>query len=79
MSAKITKSAVPVLPVFKVIQRVGNISEHDMFNTFNMGVGMVIAVDKNEADTALEALADAGEKAFVLGEVVEGDKEVIFE
>lgn len=79
MSAKITKSAVPVLPIFKVIQKEGNISEHDMFNTFNMGVGMVIAIDKNDVDTALETLANAGEKAFVLGEVVEGDKEVIFE
>ncbi len=79
LSAKITKSAVPVLPIFNVIQREGNISEHDMFNTFNMGVGMIIAIDKNQVDTALQILADAGEKAFVLGEVVEGDKEVIFE
>ena len=47
MSAKINKSAVPVLPIFNVIQKEGNISEHDMFNTFNMGVGMVIAIDKN--------------------------------
>lgn len=79
LSAKITKSAVPVLPIFNVIQREGNISEHDMFNTFNMGVGMIIAIDKDQVDTALQVLADAGEKAFVLGEVVEGDKEVIFE
>ncbi len=79
MSAKITKSAVPVLPIFNIIQREGNISEHDMFNTFNMGVGMVIAINKNEVDTALQVLADAGENAFVLGEVVAGDKEVIFE
>lgn len=79
MSAKINKSAVPVLPIFNVIQKEGNISEHDMFNTFNMGVGMVIAIDKNQVDTALSVLAQAGEKAFVLGEVVEGDKEVIFD
>lgn len=79
MSAKITKSAVPVLPIFNIIQREGNISEHDMYNTFNMGVGMIIAVDKNEAETALKVLKDAGENAFVLGEIVEGDKEVIFE
>lgn len=79
MSAKINKSAVPVLPIFNVIQREGNISEHDMFNTFNMGVGMVIAIDKNQVDTALSVLAQAGEKAFVLGEVVEGNKEVIFD
>lgn len=79
LSAKINKSAVPVLPIFNVIQKEGNISEHDMFNTFNMGVGMVIAIDKNQVDTALSVLAQAGEKAFVLGEVVKGDKEVIFD
>ena len=78
MSAQITKSAVPVLPIFEIIQREGNINEHDMFNTFNMGVGMVIAVDKNDVDTALNVLENAGEKAFVLGEVVKGDKEVLF-
>ena len=78
MSAQITKSAVPVLPIFRIIQREGNISEHDMFNTFNMGVGMVIAVDKNDADKALDVLKNAGENAFLLGEVVKGDKEVLF-
>ncbi|MBQ7522079.1 MAG: phosphoribosylformylglycinamidine cyclo-ligase, partial [Clostridia bacterium] len=78
MSAQITKSAVPVLPIFEIIQREGSINEHDMFNTFNMGVGMVIAVDKNDVDTALNVLENAGEKAFVLGEVVKGDKEVLF-
>ena len=78
MSAQIVKSAVPVLPIFNIIQREGNISEHDMFNTFNMGVGMVIAVGKDDADKALNVLENAGEKAFVLGEVVSGDKEVIF-
>lgn len=79
MSAKITKSAVPVLPIFNIIQREGNISEHDMYNTFNMGVGMIIAVNKDEAETAISVLKEAGENAFVLGEIVEGDKEVIFE
>ncbi|MEE0265849.1 MAG: phosphoribosylformylglycinamidine cyclo-ligase, partial [Acutalibacteraceae bacterium] len=53
MSAKITKSAVPVLPIFNIIQREGNISEHDMYNTFNMGVGMIIAINKEDVDTAL--------------------------
>lgn len=79
MSAKITKSAVPVLPIFNIIQREGNISEHDMYNTFNMGVGMIIAINKTDVDTALSVLKEAGENAFVLGEIVEGDKEVIFE
>lgn len=79
MSAKITKSAVPVLPIFNIIQKEGNISEHDMYNTFNMGVGMIIAINKDDVDTALSVLKEAGENAFVLGEIVEGDKEVIFE
>ena len=78
MSAQIVKSAVPVLHIFNIIQREGNISEHEMFNTFKMGVGMVIAVGKDDADKALNVLENAGEKAFVLGEVVSGDKEVIF-
>ena len=55
----------------------GNIPERDMFNTFNMGVGMCMAVSKETADAAIKALNDAGEKAFVIGEVVEGDEGVI--
>lgn len=78
-SAKIKKESIPVLPIFNVIQRVGNIPEHDMYNTFNMGVGMVVAVNKNDADKALEILKANGEDAVVLGEVVCGDEGVIFE
>ncbi len=78
-SAKIKKESIPVLPIFNVIQRVGNIPEHDMYNTFNMGVGMVVAVNKNDADKALEILKANGEDAVVLGEVVYGDEGVIFE
>lgn len=77
MCAKIEKWAVPVLPIFDVIQRVGNISERDMFNTFNMGVGMIIAVAKENADKAVEILTNAGEKATILGEVATGDEGVI--
>ena len=79
LSAKINKSAVPVLPIFDLIQRVGGISEHDMFNTFNMGVGMIIAVAKEDADKALEVLAANGEDAVVLGEVISGNDGVVFE
>lgn len=79
LSAKIVKDNVPVLPIFKVIQRVGNIPEHDMFNTFNMGVGMIVAVNKNDADNAVEILNAQGEKAVVLGEVVKSNDGVIFE
>ena len=78
LSAKINKDAVPVLPIFKLMQRVGKISEHDMYNTFNMGVGMMIAVSKEEADKALEVLKANGEDAVVLGEVIEGTEGVVF-
>ena len=67
-----------MLPIFKLMQRVGGISEHDMFNTFNMGVGMVVAVAKDEADKALEILKANGEDAVVLGEVIEGSEGVVF-
>ena len=79
LSAKIKKENIPVLPIFKLMQRVGNIPEHDMFNTFNMGVGMIIAVAKEDADKALEVLAANGEDAVVLGEVISGNDGVVFE
>ena len=78
LSAKITKDAIPVLPIFTLMQRIGNISEHDMFNTFNMGVGMVVAVAEEDADKALRVLQEAGEDAVVLGEVIEGSEGVVF-
>ena len=78
MTAKITKEAIPVLPIFKLMQRVGGISEHDMFNTFNMGVGMVVAVAREDADKAIETLAANGEDAVILGEIVEGSEGVVF-
>ena len=76
-SAKIDKSAVKVLPIFDYIQKIGNIPERDMFNTFNMGVGMIAVVAKADADKALKVLRDAGENAYIVGEVVEGDEGVI--
>ena len=72
--AVIKKSAVPVLPIFNCIQRVGNIPERDMFNTFNMGVGMIFAVSKNDADKAVEVATKMGEEAVILGEVKTGEK-----
>ncbi len=77
LSAKIDKSAVRVLPIFDLIAKTGNIPERDMFNTFNMGVGMSIILDKKDADKALEVLKAAGEDAYIIGEVVEGDEGVI--
>ncbi|MBQ8379040.1 MAG: phosphoribosylformylglycinamidine cyclo-ligase [Oscillospiraceae bacterium] len=77
LSAKIKKDDVQVLPIFKLLQKVGNIPERDMFNTFNMGVGMIVAVDKADADKAVEAIKAAGEDAYILGELVESDEGVI--
>jgi len=74
---KIEKSAVRILPIFDLIQKTGNISDHDMFNTFNMGVGMSIVVDKKDADKALRILRANGEDAYVLGEVIKSDDGVI--
>lgn len=77
LSAKIERNAVQVLPIFDLIARTGNIPEHDMFNTFNMGVGMIVSVDKNDADKAVAAINETGEQAYVLGELVESDEGVI--
>ncbi len=77
LAAKIERNAVQVLPVFDLIARTGNIPERDMFNTFNMGVGMIVSVDKNDADKAIAAIQAAGEEAYVLGELVESEEGVI--
>ena len=77
LSAKIERNAVQVLPVFNLIARTGNIPERDMFNTFNMGVGMVVCVDKNDADKAVSAINESGEQAYIFGELVESDEGVI--
>ena len=77
LAAKIERNAVQVLPIFDLIARTGNIPERDMFNTFNMGVGMIVSVDKNDADKAIAAIKAAGEDAYVLGELVESEDGVI--
>ena len=76
LGAKIEKSAVRVLPIFDLIAKKGGVPERDMFNTFNMGVGMSVVVDKNDADAALAILREHGEDAYVLGEIVESDEKV---
>jgi len=78
MSAKIKRDAVKVLPIFDLIAKVGNVPERDMFNTYNMGVGMSITVAKEDVDTALEILKSHGEDAYVIGEIIEGDDGVVF-
>ncbi|MCM1380808.1 MAG: phosphoribosylformylglycinamidine cyclo-ligase, partial [Muribaculaceae bacterium] len=77
LSAKIARSDVRVLPIFDLIAKTGHIPERDMFNTFNMGVGMCVVVDKNDADKAIAAIKSAGEEAYVLGELVESGEGVI--
>ncbi|MBR1739742.1 MAG: phosphoribosylformylglycinamidine cyclo-ligase [Ruminococcus sp.] len=77
ISAKIKRADVQVLPVFDVIAKTGNIPERDMFNTFNMGVGMTVVVDAADADKAIAAVKAAGEEAYVLGELVDSDMGVI--
>ena len=77
LSAKITKSAVKVLPIFDLIAKRGNIPERDMFNTFNMGVGMSIVVAKEDADKAIEVLKANGEDAYIIGEIIEGEESVV--
>ena len=78
LAAKIRRDDVRVLPVFEEIAEKGGISEHDMFNTFNMGVGMVCIVSSEDVAKATDVLKKAGEDAYVLGEVIESDRGVVF-
>ena len=77
LGAKIAYADVQTLPIFDLIAREGGISQHDMFNTYNMGVGMSIVVPRAEVETALAVLQEAGEDAYVLGEIVESEEKVI--
>ena len=79
LCAKIKKSDVRVLPIFDLIARTGNIPQRDMFNTFNMGVGMSVVVPAAQANLALEILTAHGETAYVIGEIVENEEKVILE
>ena len=72
LTAQIKLDSFPRLPIFQLIMDKGNIPERDMYNTFNMGIGMIMAVPAEQADAAMAALAEAGEKAYVIGKVVAG-------
>ena len=76
--AKIEKSALRILPIFDLIAKTGNIPERDMFNTFNMGVGMSVIVKKEDAELAVKTLRENGEDAYIMGEIVKSDEGVIF-
>ena len=79
ISAHIRRADVRVLPIFDVIAQTGGIPERDMFNTFNMGVGMVVSVAAQDADRAVALLNEQGENAYILGELVESSEGVIIE
>ncbi|MGB7604139.1 MAG: phosphoribosylformylglycinamidine cyclo-ligase [Lutisporaceae bacterium] len=73
LKARINLSSFPVLPIFQLMQRLGNIEQKEMFNTFNMGIGLVLVVDKKDADKVMSELKAMNEKAYLIGEVVKGE------
>lgn len=77
LGAEINKSDIKILPIFKLIQKIGNISERDMFNTFNMGVGMSITVSADESEKALKILKSCGEDAYIIGKIINSDEKII--
>ena len=76
VSLNINKNSYEIPAIFKLIQKEGNIPQRDMYNTFNMGIGMAIIVSKNDKEKALEILQETGETAYAIGEVVQGQKEI---
>ena len=76
LGARIDRSKVKILPIFQLIAKTGNIPQRDMFNTFNMGVGMSIVVAKDDVETALSILKDWGEDAYVIGEIEESQDKI---
>lgn len=78
LCAEIEKNKIKILPIFKYIQKCGNIEERDMFNTFNMGVGMCIIVSKKEAEKTIEILNSCKEDAYIIGKIIENKEKIIF-
>lgn len=78
ISAKVKKGSFEIPPVFALLQKTGNLDETMMYNTYNMGLGMVLVVDAADADRTVSALTGAGEKAWAVGEAVAGGHEVLF-
>ncbi|MBQ1503401.1 MAG: phosphoribosylformylglycinamidine cyclo-ligase, partial [Clostridia bacterium] len=77
LSAVVEKSSLRILPIFDLIKERGGISERDMFNTFNMGVGMTVTVAESDAGEALRILREAGEDAYVVGRIEKGEEKVV--
>ena len=76
VKAVVNKNSYEVPAIFKLLADKGNIDEHMMYNTYNMGIGMVVAIDPADTDKTLAAIEAAGDKAYVIGEVKAGDKGV---
>ncbi|HAZ91696.1 MAG TPA: phosphoribosylformylglycinamidine cyclo-ligase [Eubacterium sp.] len=77
IAAKVEKNSYDIPPIFKMLSKEGDVEEHTMYNTFNMGIGMVLALDKNDVDKTVAAIKAAGEAPVILGEAVSGEKGVI--
>ena len=78
LCAEIEKNKIKILPIFKYIQKIGNIEDRDMFNTFNMGVGMCIIVSKKDAEKTIEILNSCKEDAYIIGKIIENKEKIIF-
>ena len=79
LGAVIDRSAVKVLPIFDLIAKTGNVSERDMFNTYNMGVGMSIVVPAEQVEKSIEILKSFGEDAYVIGKIMESEEEIVIQ
>ena len=79
LCAKVTKSSIKIPPIFGLIQKAGNIPERDMFNTYNMGVGMSIVVSPEDTERSLEILKANGEDAYIIGEIIRNEDKIVIE
>lgn len=70
---KIDKNSYPIPPVFNYLRDLGNLEEREMYNVFNMGIGMVIIVDRQDAEKAMQILKNCDEEPYIIGEVIEGE------
>ncbi|MEW6276967.1 MAG: AIR synthase-related protein, partial [Bacillota bacterium] len=77
-AALIERSSWPVPPVFVLIQKIGRVTDNEMFRTFNMGIGMILVVSSQQVDDCLAWLTSKGERAYLVGKVVAGEREVIY-
>lgn len=75
--AVVEKNSYPVPPIFKMMAREGNVEEQMMYNTYNMGLGMIVAVDPADVDKTMEAMKSAGDTPYVVGKIIDGEKGVI--